>query len=437
MRGMNLLAHKWGRLGAFFLLYVTEGLPLGFAATAIATYMRREGVGVDEIGLFIGALYAPWGFKWVMGPVVDLVRLGRIGHRRGWILLAQALMVVGLLLSVGVDYSAELKLFTAVMVGVNAVCALQDVAIDSLAVNTLQDEERGLGNGLMFAGAYIGQALGGAGMLYLAGRTGSLTPAFYAVAAMVAAVWLVTALFMREPEGPEIPEDQRGAAAVAGQVRSYAVTAARAMVGSVRAVAAAVFAFLPASAMALGLALAAALAVEMGLSDDEIATLSLAGAVLGALGSVSGGWISDRTGRRRTLAVYVLLSLLPTAYLAWRMQQAGWIFPLDPDGGEVPSQALVTVFWVVSLVYAFVAGLSYGTRMAIFMSVCNPEVAATQFTAYMAASNLAISYTAAWQGIAVERWGYPLTLALDCVAGVACLALLPLLRAEEGESQQN
>ena len=33
----NLLASKNGRLTAFFLLYVTEGIPLGFAATAVAT----------------------------------------------------------------------------------------------------------------------------------------------------------------------------------------------------------------------------------------------------------------------------------------------------------------------------------------------------------------------------------------------------------------
>ena len=32
----NLLATRKGRLTAFFLLYVTEGIPLGFTATAIA-----------------------------------------------------------------------------------------------------------------------------------------------------------------------------------------------------------------------------------------------------------------------------------------------------------------------------------------------------------------------------------------------------------------
>ena len=41
----NLLATRRGRLAAFFLLYVTEGIPLGFTATAIATYMRKRGLG--------------------------------------------------------------------------------------------------------------------------------------------------------------------------------------------------------------------------------------------------------------------------------------------------------------------------------------------------------------------------------------------------------
>jgi PAT family beta-lactamase induction signal transducer AmpG len=41
---------------------------------------------------------------------------------------------------------------------------MQDVAIDGLACNTLRDDERGLANGLMFAGASFGAAIGGAGV---------------------------------------------------------------------------------------------------------------------------------------------------------------------------------------------------------------------------------------------------------------------------------
>ena len=49
----DLLATRKGRLAAFFLLYITEGIPLGFTATAIATQMRRQGLGPAEIGAFV------------------------------------------------------------------------------------------------------------------------------------------------------------------------------------------------------------------------------------------------------------------------------------------------------------------------------------------------------------------------------------------------
>ncbi len=57
MRLPDLLATRTGRLAAFFLLYVTEGVPLGFTATAIATQMRRQGLGPAAIGAFVGSLY--------------------------------------------------------------------------------------------------------------------------------------------------------------------------------------------------------------------------------------------------------------------------------------------------------------------------------------------------------------------------------------------
>jgi len=53
-------------------------------------------------------------------------------------------------------------------------------------------------------------------------------------------------------------------------------------------------------------------------------------------------------------------------------------------------------------------------------------VAATQFTAYMAMMNLVITYSALWQGKALVNWGYPATLTIDAVFGLACLLVLPL-----------
>jgi PAT family beta-lactamase induction signal transducer AmpG len=81
MRMPNLLDTRVGRLVAFFFLYVTEGIPLGFAATAVATQLRRQDVGPAEIGAFVGSFYLPWAFKWAFGPFIDVFTSERLGRR--------------------------------------------------------------------------------------------------------------------------------------------------------------------------------------------------------------------------------------------------------------------------------------------------------------------------------------------------------------------
>ena len=63
-------------------------------------------------------------------------------------------------------------LFSLVLLVHNVFAATQDVAIDALAVSVLPEEERGTANGFMFGGAYLGQAIGGSGALFLAGAIG-------------------------------------------------------------------------------------------------------------------------------------------------------------------------------------------------------------------------------------------------------------------------
>src|SRR5687767_4254823 len=100
----DLLATRRGRLISFFLLYVTEGIPLGVTAVAIATQMRRRGLSTAEIGLFVASLYLPWGWKWIAGPFVDLIGSRRLGRRRVWIVAMQTLMTLTMLAAVNVDF---------------------------------------------------------------------------------------------------------------------------------------------------------------------------------------------------------------------------------------------------------------------------------------------------------------------------------------------
>jgi PAT family beta-lactamase induction signal transducer AmpG len=54
--GPDLLASRPGRLTAFFLLYIAEGIPWGFIASAVVTQLRRSGLQPNEVALFTAAL---------------------------------------------------------------------------------------------------------------------------------------------------------------------------------------------------------------------------------------------------------------------------------------------------------------------------------------------------------------------------------------------
>jgi len=425
----DLLATRKGRLAAFFLLYVTEGIPLGFTATAIAAQMRRGGLGPAAIGAFVGSLYLPWAFKWAVGPFVDTFSSERFGRRRTWIFLMQLGMMATLLAAMSVDFVSQLTLFTAIIFLHNAFAATMDVAIDALAVSVLPEEERGSANGFMFAGASIGQTIGGSGVLFLIAVM-PFTSTYLFVIATILAITLFVVLPLREKARTQIDAGARAVRNVGRELVDFVVNAWRAFTGSRAALVGVLYAVLPAGAYALSLALQSNLAVELGLNDNEVAQLNLYTTLIFAPACILGGWLSDRFGRRSTLALFVFLTVVPTLWLAWTMWQAGWIMPVDMKMANrpQPSTVLIVTFWVACIVYNVFQGLYYGIRSALFMDITTPAVAATQFTAYMALMNLCISYTATWQGYVVERIGYPQTLVLDSVVGLLGLALLPLMR---------
>ncbi len=429
MRLPNLLATRRGRLAAFFLLYLTEGIPSGFSGTAIATQMRRQGLEPAMIGSFIAILYLPWAIKWAFGPFVDVISSERWGRRRLWILITQTLMAATLLVAMGVDFRSHLSLFTALILLHNVFAATQDVAIDALAVNVLRDDERGLANGLMFGGQFLGSALGGSGVLLLTSVIG-FRPSFLFVAGAILLITALVPLAMREPPGPPRPAlVGPRLRAVAAELRAFVREAAAAFLGSRSAIFAIGLALLPMGAYALSFSLQSNLAVELGLSDRQIGMLGITSAVLSAGFCVVGGWLSDRFGRRRTLAIFIVCTTLPSFYLAHQLQQFGWVNPVDPGSANRPvaPPELVSLFWTLVIAYSTFQGLMYGVGTAIYMDVTTPRVAATQFTAYMALSNLVYSYTSAWQGHAMQRWGYPITLTLDALFGLVSLILLAMM----------
>jgi PAT family beta-lactamase induction signal transducer AmpG len=292
--------------------------------------------------------------------------------------------------------------------------------------------------------------VGGAGVQFLMPYLPSLNPAFVFVALAILAITVSVSLRLREqptprPAAADAGPPQSRLGAVGGEIRAYVVTAVRSMLATRANVALAVLALFPAGAYALSLTLKQPLGVELGFRDTRMATFNLVTTLFAAAGCATGGWLSDKLGRRKALALYIALMSLPNLLLAWALHRNGWIFPVDPRATTKPvaAETLVAVFWASSVASALFMGLMYGARSALYMDLSNPAVAGTQFTAYMSLMNLALSYSAWWQGKAAVRWGYPTTLLVDAAFGLVCLLVLPLTltrvpyaRAEVVEAQK-
>ena len=424
MPRFNLLRTTRGRFLTFGLLYISEGIPYGFSATAMVAFMRTEGLSLSQIGAFTAALFIPWSFKWAWAPLIDLIKLHRLGGRKAWILFCTAMMIVTLVFTALVDFHEDFNLLLWMIVLNNFFCATQDVAIDSLAVSTLRENERARGNGFMFGGQYFGIALGGGGAVYVFGLWGFDAALMYVSSLLVASLLFVV-LFVWDPDVVTAAGRQAN-----DVVRRFArklwsflvelyVSFARSGRGPRLGL---LFAALPTGAMALNYAILGTMQVDYGLSQTQIAKISIYNTLAAAVGCVIGGWLGDRFGVKKMLALFFVATTVPTLWLAFQVAAVGL------------QQVALAAFFTAIISHGLIYGMTFGAHKAVFMGMTNPAVAATQFTAFMAMGNLAISYSNFWQGLVADRFGYATVLYFDALIMLVPLALIPVLEGREAEA---
>jgi PAT family beta-lactamase induction signal transducer AmpG len=423
MSSSNLLNSRKGRFFAFGTLYISEGVPFGFSSTAMVMFMRLEGLSIEQVGAFAAAVLLPWGFKWAWAPLIDIVKLTRIGGRKAWIMICLSMMIITLVAMAMVDFVANYPVLIWMVLLNNLFCATQDVAIDSLAVSTLKDDERGTGNGFMFGGQYLGIALGGGGAIYVSSLWG-FNSALVFVSCLLMLNLIFVALFITDPAVAST-DTKRKAAMVAHFIATLGAFVRNLYVGFMQSgrgpKVGLLFAILPVGAMALGYAILGSFEVDYGLTQTQIAQVSVLNTVAGGIGCLIGGTLGDKFGIKKLLGVFYFLTVIPTLYLAFNVSTLGI--------NGISIEALYSVI----VIHGFVFGAAFALHAAIFMGMTSPAVAATQFTAYMAISNLAASFGNFWQGAVAERMGYQTALYLDAAFVIAALLVIPFLRNREEE----
>jgi len=413
--GHLILAHsRTLRLFTLFILYVGQGLPIGLTWFAIPAWMAARGASAEDVGTVLAMTALPWSLKLINGFLMDRYTYLPMGRRRVWLLGAQSVMMAVLLIGVFLNPDVkDVALLGLIGFCLNSATTFQDVAVDGLAVDIMEEDERARGSGMMFGGQSIGIACATALSGAVIGSWG-LAAAYLIITGLVALLSFYIISF-REREGERRLFWSPGSAHPRNldlQVEAWWPILKTTFASITRMQS---LLWLPVifgkGVLFGGMTGATPLIGTQYLGWDEVQVSSLtaaAGIVAGILALSLGGWLGDRIGAKRSAILWLVLQLA----------MMGTMYNTHAHWGD---QRLFLAF-----VYAWISLdllLTVGA-LPISMRLCDPKVAATQFAIYMAISNFGISFGAFMLGRVGSMGGLP---SIFVVAGMALVVSLSLL----------
>jgi PAT family beta-lactamase induction signal transducer AmpG len=147
-----------------------SGLPLLLTGSTLQAWFTTAGISLLNIGL-LSLIGFPYLFKFLWSPIIDRIRWGRLGRYKGWMVVTQVLLCVGLLLLSQFSAGKETLLLATVALVVAFLSATQDVAVDAYRTNLLSLNERGHGSAVTNIAFRVAMMVAGFLALVIAAKT--------------------------------------------------------------------------------------------------------------------------------------------------------------------------------------------------------------------------------------------------------------------------
>ena len=155
------------RMLRILLLGVISGFPWVLIGSSLSLWLKEEGLSRSTIG-WAGLIFAVYAFNYLWAPLIDRIRIpwltNKVGHRRGWIIVMQLVILLSLLCWNLVNPTANLTLVIAVGLIIAIASATQDITVDALRIEQIgRDEGKSMQAGAAMAvvGWWTGYKLGG------------------------------------------------------------------------------------------------------------------------------------------------------------------------------------------------------------------------------------------------------------------------------------
>ena len=403
------------------LLGFSAGLPLLLVLGTLSFRLREAGIDRSTIG-YLSWVGLAYGVKWMWAPLVDRLPIpwltARLGRRRSWLLLSQAIIMVGLVGMALNDPSQVLGPLVACALAVAFASATQDIALDAYRI-----ESAGVNAQAALAASYqtgyrLAMIWAGAGVLWIAARAQGAETTGYAqnawqTAYLVMAVSLLPGMLMVLGSPEPVPAPMKPARNVAEWVQGALVDPFADFWRRYRWQAVQVLALIAVyriSDVVMGI-MANPFYVDMGFTKDEVAAVTkVYGVVMTLVGAFIGGVLSARWGVMRILMLGAILSAASNWLFAW----------LSGVGHDVTA-----LIWVVSA-DNLASGIASAAFIAYLSSLTNISYSATQYALLSSMMLLLPKFIAGFSGDFVNAYGYAQFFQVTAWLGVPVLLLVVL-----------
>lgn len=195
----------------------SSGLPLSLTSSTLQAWMTVTGVDLRTIGIFT-LIGLPYTIKFLWSPLMDRFVPPLLGRRRGWIIITQLCLIVGISAMAfnSPQYSPFLLAIIALFVAF--ISSSQDIVIDAYRTDILKEKERGVGAAVFVMGYRIAMLVSGAMALILSEKIGWRNT--YLLMAGLIFVGVISIIFGHEPDEKIIPPKSLFEA-IAGPMKEY------------------------------------------------------------------------------------------------------------------------------------------------------------------------------------------------------------------------
>ena len=162
------------RMLKILLLGAISGFPWVLIGSSLSLWLKEDGLSRSTIG-WAGLIFGVYAFNYLWAPLVDRIKIpfltNRIGHRRGWIVLMQILILISLILWSLLNPTENLAIVISVGLLIAIASATQDITVDALRIEQIGENEgksMAAGAAMAVVGWWSGYKLGGVISLFSA-----------------------------------------------------------------------------------------------------------------------------------------------------------------------------------------------------------------------------------------------------------------------------